>query len=141
MVARVLLADNSDAFRHYIRKMIHGHPGFQVVAEAKDGLAAVQKAEQLRQDVILLEIALPRMTGFEAARQIVLISPESKIIFLTLHDASVMVLHALELGALGFLIKSDVGPDLLPALEAVVLGNIYVSRHARLPDERGLDVQ
>jgi DNA-binding NarL/FixJ family response regulator len=141
MVAKVLLADSSDVFRLYIRETLHGHPGFQVVAEATDGLTGVQKAEQLRPDVTLLEIDMPRMNGFEAARQIAAVSPESKIVFLTVRDSSAMVLHALELGALGYLIKSHLTTELLPALEAVVLGNIYVSRHAKLPDVSGPSVQ
>jgi DNA-binding NarL/FixJ family response regulator len=141
MVAKVLLADSSDVFRLYIRETLHGHPGFQVVAEATEGLECVQKAEQMRPDVTLLDIAMPRMNGFEAARQIALVSPESKIVFLTVYDSSAMVLHALELGALGYLIKSHLATELLPALDAVALGNIYVSRHAKLPDVSGLDVE
>jgi DNA-binding NarL/FixJ family response regulator len=141
MVARVLLADSSDVFRLYIRETLHAHQGFQVVAEATDGLTALQKAEQLRPDVTLLDIAMPKMNGFEAARQLALVSPESKIVFLTVHDSSDMVLHALELGALGYLIKSHLTTELLPALEAVILGNIYVSRHAKLTDVSRPDVQ
>ncbi len=139
MFSKVLLADDFIAFRHYIRHVLMDHPVFEVVAEATDGLMAVQKAEEFQPDVILLDIAMPLMNGFEAARQIFVVSPKSKIVFLTEHESSAMVSHALSLGAHGYLVKSHVSAELLPALKEIALGNIFISRKLKrsdLPDGR-----
>jgi DNA-binding NarL/FixJ family response regulator len=82
---------------------------------------------------------MPWLNGLEAARQIIHVSPNSRIIFLTEHNSLQMVRHALEIGARGYLIKSTAGIELLRALEAVFLGDVYIGRGVALPDLPGSD--
>jgi len=97
------------------------------VCELSDGLAAVQKAEELKPDLILLDIGLPGLNGIEAGRQIRKLLPNAKIIFLTQESAVDVIQEALRLGALGYVVKTRAGSDLMPAVEAVLQGKQYVS--------------
>jgi DNA-binding NarL/FixJ family response regulator len=98
------------------------------VCELSDGLAAVQKAKELNPDLILLDIGLPGLNGIEAGRQIRKVVPSAKIIFLTQESSEDVVQEALSLGALGYVVKTRAGSDLLAAVEAVLAGKQYVSR-------------
>ena len=100
----------------------------EVVCELSDGLAAVQKAEELKPDLILLDIGLPGLNGIEAGRQIRKLVPSAKIIFLTQESSEDVVQEALSLGALGYVVKTRAGSDLLAAVETVLEGKQYVSR-------------
>jgi DNA-binding NarL/FixJ family response regulator len=91
-------------------------------------LVAVQKAEELNPDLILLDIGLPGLNGIEAGRQIRKLVPNAKIIFLTQESSDDVVQEALGLGAQGYVVKTRAGSDLLPAVEAVLEGKVYVSR-------------
>ena len=93
----------------------------QVVCEVSNGLEAVQKAVELRPDLILLDIGLPGLNGIEAARQIRKLVPESKIIFLTQESSPDVVQEAFKLGAWGYVVKANAASDLLAAVEAVGL--------------------
>lgn len=101
---------------------------FQVIGEASDGLEAVQKAEELQPDLILLDIGLPRLNGIETARRIVKLAPQPKILFVTMESSADVVQEALRLGGQGYVIKARAGEDLLSAVEAVLKGKIFVSR-------------
>ena len=92
-----------------------------------DGLEAVQKAEELKPDLILLDIGLPTLNGIEAARRILELAPESKIIFLTLQTSPAFVQEAMRLGAWGYVFKTHAAADLLPAINAVLSGQQFVS--------------
>jgi DNA-binding NarL/FixJ family response regulator len=92
-----------------------------------DGLEAVRKAEELRPNLILLDIGLPSLNGIEAARQIRKLVPESKIIFLTQESSIDLVQEALRLGACGYVIKIKAKRDLLAAVETVISGKQFVS--------------
>jgi DNA-binding NarL/FixJ family response regulator len=98
-------------------------PEWQVIAEASDGSEAVQKAEELKPDLIVLDIGLPKLNGIEGARRIRQFSPHSKIIFLSLYNSPDVVQAALSTGALGYVLKSDARSELLPAVDAVLRGN------------------
>ena len=102
-------------------------PELQVICEASDGPEAVLKAEELKPDLIVLDIGLPKLNGIEAARRIRQLSPSSKIVFLSLHNSPDVVQGALSTGALGYVYKADVRSDLLPAIEAVLRGKQFVS--------------
>jgi DNA-binding NarL/FixJ family response regulator len=99
----------------------------EVVCELGDGLAAVQKAEELKPDLILMDIGLPGLNGIEAGRQIRKLIPNAKIIFLTQESSKDVVQEALRLGAQGYVVKTRAGRDLLLAVEAVLQGKQYVS--------------
>jgi len=111
--------------------MVQQESNWQIVGEAADGLEAVQRAEKLKPDLILLDIGLPKLNGIEAARQIGKLVPNSKILFLTQNDSSDIAAEALRTGASGYILKLDAGSELLRAVEAVIQGKRFVSRSLR----------
>ncbi len=124
---RVLVVDDFEPWRHFVSSIILMKPELLVVGEASDGPEAVQKAAELKPDLILLDIGLPTLNGIEAARQIRKLVPESKIIFLTQETSADLVQEALSLGARGYVVKANVASDLLAAVEAVLAGKQFVS--------------
>jgi DNA-binding NarL/FixJ family response regulator len=123
---RILLVDDFEPFRKVVRSLIKS-PEFVISCEVSDGLEAVQKTEELRPDLILLDIGLPSLNGIEVARRIRLLAPESKIIFLTAESSPEFVREALNLGAQGYVVKTRVASDLLAAVESVLQGGQFVS--------------
>ena len=124
---RVLVVEDFVAFRRVISSILGKRHELQIICEVSDGLEAIQKAEELKPDLIVLDIGLPKLNGIETARQIRRLAPESKILFLSQESSADVVLEALSLGALGYVIKAHVGSDLLAAVEAVMLGKQFVS--------------
>jgi len=124
---RILVVDDYDVFRQFVVEVLVKRPELQVVGEASDGLEALQKAVELRPDLILLDIGLPSLNGIEVARQIRSLVPESKIIFLTQESSSDLMQEALSLGARGYVTKNMVLTDLFAAVETVLLGRTFVS--------------
>ena len=128
---KILVVDDSDRFRQFFVLSLRQTAEFQLIYEASDGLEAVERAEELKPDLILLDIGLPRMNGIEVGRRIRNVSPNSKILFVS-QESSVDVVHeALHLGAQGYLLKADAGGELLPAVYAVLQGRQYISRRLR----------
>jgi len=111
--------------------LLQPQPEWQVISEASDGLEAVQKAEELKPDIVLLDIGLPKLNGIEAARRIQQLSPSSKIIFLTQNKDLDIVWAALGTGALGYVRKTDARRELLPAVDAVLRGEQFISSSNR----------
>jgi len=99
-------------------------PELQVICEVSDGFEAVQKAEELKPDLIVLDIGLPTLNGFEAARRIRKLAPESKILFLSQESSADVAQEALRLGALGYVVKARAGSELLAAVEEVREGRL-----------------
>ena len=121
------MVDDFEAFRRLPCSILETMPELQVICQASDGLEAVQRAEELQPDLILLDIGLPTLNGIEAARQIRRFSPESKIIFLTLESSTDVVQEGLNLGARGYVLKTRAALDLVAAVEAVLDGRRFVS--------------
>jgi len=107
--------------------VLQARPEWQVIVEASDGREAIQKAEDFRPDLIVLDVGLPNVNGIEAARQIRQLSPSSKIVFLSQNNDLNVVRAALGTGAQGYVYKMDVRRDFLPAIEAVLRGKQFVS--------------
>jgi DNA-binding NarL/FixJ family response regulator len=124
---RILLVDDNEPFRRFVASTLHNQQNLNVIGEAGDGLEAVEQAEVLRPDLILLDISLPRLNGIDAARRMRELAPEAKIIFLTQESSVDVVCEALSLGAWGYVAKVRAGRDLLVALEMVVQGERFVS--------------
>jgi DNA-binding NarL/FixJ family response regulator len=128
---RILIADDFRGWRLQNRLLLQARPEWQVIAEASDGSEAVQKAEELKPDLILLDIGLPKLNGIEAARQIRQLSPSSKIVFLSLHNSLEVVQAALSTGAMGYVRKTDSLRELLPAVDTVLEGKPFISSSLR----------
>jgi DNA-binding NarL/FixJ family response regulator len=124
---RILVVDDFERFRQFVVELLGKKPELQVVGEASDGPEALQKAVELRPDLILLDIGLPSLSGIEVARQMRSLVPESKIIFLTRQSSVHVVEEALSLGARGYVTKNKARSDLFAAVEAVLLGMTFVS--------------
>jgi DNA-binding NarL/FixJ family response regulator len=124
---RILLVDDFEPFRHFVSSILDGEPQLQVVGEVSDGLDAVEKTAELRPDLILLDIGLPTVNGIEAARRIRELAPRSRIVFLTQESDPDVVREALDLGAAGYVLKTQVGSDLLVAIDAAVRDELFVS--------------
>jgi DNA-binding NarL/FixJ family response regulator len=143
--SRVLVVEDFEPFRRFICSTLRKRPEFEIVEEVADGLEAVQKAEELQPDLIVLDIGLPSLNGIDAARRIRQLSPESKILFMSQESSADVVQQALALGALGYVVKSHAGGELLPAVEAALQGRQFVSEglsghyFAAAPDPKTLD--
>jgi DNA-binding NarL/FixJ family response regulator len=124
---RVLVVDDFEPFRQFVCAELGKRPDLQVVGEASDGLEAVQRAVELKPELILLDIALPTLNGIEAGRQIRKLVPESRIIFLSQESSADVMQVALSLGAWGYVVKTNAASDLLAAVEAVLSGKRFVS--------------
>jgi DNA-binding NarL/FixJ family response regulator len=125
--AKILLVDDFEPWRRFVASMLQQNPQWQIIGEASDGLEAIQKAEELRPDLILLDLGLPKLNGIEAARQIRNVAPESKIIFLSQESSADIVQEALSVGAQGYVMKTKARSDLPAAVEAVLDGGRFVS--------------
>jgi DNA-binding NarL/FixJ family response regulator len=127
MAVRILVIDDYKDWRKQIRLLLRVRPEWNVICEASDGFEGVQKAEELRPDLILLDIALPNLDGIESARRIRQVFPDSKIIFLTADSSLDVAEVALSTGVHGFVHKLWAGSQLLPAIDAVLRGDRFVT--------------
>ncbi len=132
----VLVVDDNEPFRRFVRATLSARPEFQIVSEASDGLEAVQKALELQPRLIVLDIGLPSLNGIEAARRIRQLSPNSTILFLSQESSPEIVQEALRLGALGFVTKAHAGSQLLAAVEAVLRNEQFVSSALKATDSQ-----
>ena len=124
--SRVLVVDDYEPFRRFICSTLRRRPEVHIVCEVSDGLEAVQKAEKLQPDLIVLDIGLPTLDGIEAARRIRRLSPEAKILFVSQESSTDVAQEALRLGALGYIAKTNAGIELLAAVDAVCQGRRFV---------------
>jgi len=122
---RIIVVEDFAPFRQFISETLATTRDLQIICEVSDGLEAVQKAVELRPDLILLDIGLPNLNGIEAARQIRELVPESKIIFLTQESSADVMREARKLGTWGYVVKTNAASDLLPALETVISGKQF----------------
>ena len=127
MSLSILVVDDLPDFRRLIKRICRDRHDLEIVAEAADGLVAIEKAKELQPDIVLLDISMPRLNGLEAAMRILEVSKRSKIIFLSGHCHWGVIQEALERGAMGYVIKSQAGFDLLEAIACVSRGDSYVS--------------
>ena len=124
---RVLVVEDFEPFRQFIRSKLGEKPELQIIGEVSDGEEAVLKAEALQPDLILLDVGLPTLDGIQVAQRIRKLSPTSKIVFVSQESSADVVQEALRSGGLGYVLKSHVGIDLLLAVEAVRESRFFVS--------------
>ena len=122
---RILLVDDHEVARRGIRSVLKSDPKLEVVGEAANGEEAIRMTEELRPDIVLLDISLPGISGIDAAPAIQEASPQSRIIFVSQHTSIPLAKDALRRGAFGYVVKSDAGLDLLSAIETVHEGALF----------------
>lgn len=127
---RVLVVEDSCSFRQLIFSSIQNVLPRCAIFEACDGVEAIKLAEQLRPELITLDIGLPKLSGLEAAKRIKVISPQSNILFITQESLADVIREAFAIGGIGYVVKSDAGKELVAAILAVLSGRRYVSRSA-----------
>ena len=125
--SRVLVVEDFEPFRRFVCSTLGKVTELQVIGEASDGLEAVQKAQELQPDLILLDIGLPRLNGLEAANRIRQVASGSSIIFLSQNSDKDVVRAALSTGAQGYVLKVNAGKELIPAVAGVFGGDDFVS--------------
>lgn len=125
MPFRILLADDHEIVRRGLCALLRAQPDWEVCGEAGNGREAVEKAIQLKPEVVILDIGMPQLNGLDATRQILRANPQTKVLILTLYDSDQVVQEVLNAGARGFLLKSDAARDLVAAVEALRRDKIY----------------
>jgi DNA-binding NarL/FixJ family response regulator len=142
---RLVLADDHEIMRVGLRTLLENECGWTVVGEAMDGEEAVEMVLALKPDVALLDIAMPRLNGLDAARQILAQGARTKILLLSAHDSTQVIADVLDSGAKGYVLKSDAARDLVAAVEAVRLNQTFftpkvadlvLSRHLKRVQEQ-----
>jgi len=124
---RVLLADDHSLVRAGLRALLNEIPNVDVIAEASNGVQAVQLTRQLRPDIALLDISMPNLSGLAALRQLNGAAPATRVLLLSMHDDDAYVTEAIHAGAAGYLIKDCAVEELALALHAVARGDCYLS--------------
>ncbi len=124
---RILLADDHTLFRQGIKTLISAEADMEAVGEVPNGGDAVEKATELRPDVVLMDIGMPGFSSFEAARQIRKNRPETKVLFLTMYDDEDYLVEGMEVGGSGYVLKDSPASQLLAAIRDVHRGGSYLS--------------
>ena len=125
-VVRILVVDDVEDWRRWLASVLRAEP-FEIIGEASDGLEAVQLVEQMQPTVVLLDIGLPRLNGIEAGVRIRRVAPDAKILYLSQEFDPDIVRAALQLGAFGYVLKSDAARELVEAIHTVVQGKKFIS--------------
>jgi two-component system response regulator NreC len=124
---RVLLCDDHALFRGGIRALLGEEPSIEVVGEATNGREAIEAFTRLHPDVVLMDIEMPDLSGFETARRIRVLEPQARVLMVTMHADEDLVTRSLEAGASGYLLKDAPVPQLVYAIETVHKGGRYMS--------------
>lgn len=123
---RVVVADDHPVVRGMVRSALQQHPHFEVVGEAEDGAEAIEEVKRVRPDVVVLNVTMPRVNGFEAAREIRKQIPKTAIVILSSHADKYFVEEAKKIGVRAYVPKSKIGQALVGALEAAVKGEDFI---------------
>ncbi len=123
----ILIADDHDIIREGIKNILSSHQEYEISGEANNGEEVLEKTAVLKPDIILLDITMPEKSGLDIIEQLTHISPDSKVIIITMHRAHIYTNKAFKLGVKGYILKENVVEDLIPALQRVCRGDIYIS--------------
>lgn len=126
MAIRILIADDHGVIRAGLRALLEKEPDLQVVGEASNGVETLSRAAELRPDILLLDITMPRPDGIEVTRQLAKSLPGVRVLILTLHEGVSMLREAIAAGAAGYIVKQAIDVELIGAIHAVSRGEMYV---------------
>ncbi len=124
---RIVLAEDHTILREGIRALLSSSPNLEIVGEAGDGREAIQRVEEHKPDLILMDLSMPRLNGMEAVREIKRRAYETKILVLTVHKTEEYILATLQAGADGYLLKDSTSEELMMAVKSVLNGKTYIS--------------
>lgn len=116
---RILIADDHDLIRRGLKSLLEMHAGWKVCGEACRGPEAVEKAEQLKPDILIIDVCMPELNGVEATRQVRRVSPRTEVLVLSVHHSEHLIREILDAGARAFVVKTDCDVDLVRAVEAL----------------------
>jgi DNA-binding NarL/FixJ family response regulator len=125
---RILITDDHEIVRKGLRSMLEAHAGWEVCGEAVDGWEAVHKAEELKPDLVALDIGMPNLNGLDAAQQILRNNPKTRILFLTIYETEQVAKAVVQIGAKGVILKSDAARELVTAVEALQRNATFFSQ-------------
>lgn len=131
MKIRILLADDHTILRAGLKMMLNAQPDMEVVGEAQDGRQAIEEAQKLQPDLVLMDITMPDLNGIEATRQIKRLVSDTKILMLTMHEHDEYVFQALQAGASGYMLKEAADTELITAIHVITSGQFYLSPTAQ----------
>jgi len=137
MSIRLLLADDHDVIRKSVKSFLSQQPDIEVIADVKDGAIAVELAGKLSPDLVLMDIRMSKMNGIEATRQMISNNADTRIIILSTHSDKSFVEAAFKAGVLGYVLKSSIFDDLLPAIRHAMANDSFQS--PKITDIRGKD--
>lgn len=123
-----MLVDDHEVVRHGLRTLLEAQDGLTICGETGDGRTAIELARQLQPDIVVMDIRLPELNGFEATRRLRTISPKSQVLILSMHESEQMVREVIAAGAQGYVLKSDAGRDLVHAVQTLRRGETFFSQ-------------
>jgi len=127
MAYSIIIADDHDIIRTGIKNILRGQPEYEVVAEAVDGEEVAAKVKEHKPDILLLDISMPKISGLDVIEQVHYLSPETKILIISVHKAAAYIMKAFEAGVRGYLHKETAGEELLPALARIAAGEVFLT--------------
>ena len=130
---RILVADDHAVVRRGVCDILRSRPDLHICGEAHDGLHAIEQAQALRPDLVILDVNMPNLDGFAAARKIKAALPETRILMLSMHDNSEMIRLSKSMDLQGFVSKGDVSEALLAAIDAISAGGTFFPVPAPVP--------
>lgn len=125
MAVKILIADDHEIVRQGIRRVLEVKPEWEICGEASNGQEAVRMAQELSPDIIIMDVTMPVMSGFEAADEISRLPLGSRVLFFTMHDSGSMAGSVRKSGAHGYVVKSRAAQDLVQALERLLMGGTF----------------
>jgi DNA-binding NarL/FixJ family response regulator len=128
---KILIVDDHAIVREGLRQLLNGQRDLEVVGEARDGLEALRKVKDLRPDIALLDISIPRLSGLEAIRLIKARAPETQVAIFSMHKKEAYIRHALSAGALGYILKDSPNSEILKGVRAVGRGSHFLSENIK----------
>ncbi len=133
MAIRILLADDHDVVRQGLRTILRARPEWEICGEAANGKEAVEAAQRLQPDLIVLDITMPIMSGLEATEEIQKLHLDTRVLIFTMHDSKSLVRALKKAGAEGYVLKSHAARDLIPAIEKLLQGETFFGPEIEAP--------